>query len=57
MLLPKEHGAYAQMAFPLVTALAVSGSSREGWLLVAVVCAGFVAQVTAYLSRQSTSGR
>jgi hypothetical protein len=43
MLLPKEHGAYAQMAFPLVTALVVSGPSRAGLLVVAAVCAGFIA--------------
>jgi hypothetical protein len=28
MLLPKEHGAYGQIAFPLVTVFAVDGSVR-----------------------------
>jgi hypothetical protein len=41
--LPKEHGAYGQVAFPLVTAFAVAGMSTAGCLLAIAVIAGFVA--------------
>jgi hypothetical protein len=40
---PKEHGAYGQVAFPLVTAFAVAGFSPAGLLLAAAVIAGFLA--------------
>lgn len=42
-LLPKEHGAWGQIAFPLVTAFAVAGPSPAGVLLGAAVAAGFMA--------------
>ena len=42
-LLPKEHGAYGQVAFPLATAFGVAGLSYPGLLLSAVVIAGFLA--------------
>jgi hypothetical protein len=42
-LLPKEHGAYGQLAFPLVTAFAVAGPSPAGVLLSAAAVAGFLA--------------
>lgn len=42
-LLPKEHGAYGQIAFPLITALAVAGASIAGLLLAVAVVAGFLA--------------
>ena len=42
-LLPKEHGAYGQIAFPALTALAVAGPSSGGLLIIATVVAGFLA--------------
>ena len=42
-LLPKEHGAYGQIAFPLATAFVVAGVSTAGLLLAAAVVAGFLA--------------
>jgi len=43
MLLPKEHGAYGQMIFPLVTAFAVAGVNRPALLIATAVVASFVA--------------
>ncbi|MGE0815285.1 MAG: YwiC-like family protein [Vicinamibacterales bacterium] len=40
---PKEHGAYGQLAGPLVTALAVSGPTWPGGLAALAVVAGFLA--------------
>ncbi len=40
--LPKEHGAYGQMAVPLVTALAVTGGRPAGLLFAVAVVAGFL---------------
>lgn len=42
-LLPREHGAYGQLAFPLVTAWAVAGVSGASLSLGAAVVAGFLA--------------
>ena len=42
-LLPKEHGAYGQLAFPLLTAFAVAGPSAAGVLLAVAAVAGFLA--------------
>lgn len=42
-LLPKEHGAYGQIAFPLITAFLAAGVSPGGMLLAAAVVAGFLA--------------
>lgn len=42
-MLPKEHGAYGQIAFPVVTALAVVGVSSAGLLCAATIAAGFLA--------------
>jgi hypothetical protein len=41
--LPKEHGAYGQVAFPLATAFGVAGVSTGGLLLSVAVIAGFLA--------------
>ena len=41
-LLPKEHGAYGQMTFPLLTAMVVSGVSVGSLFFVLSVIAGFV---------------
>jgi hypothetical protein len=41
--LPKEHGAYGQIAFPLIAAFAVAGTSTAGVLCAAAVVAGFLA--------------
>jgi hypothetical protein len=40
---PKEHGAYGQLAFPLVTSLAVAGVSAPSLLLAIAAAAAFVA--------------
>lgn len=42
-LLPREHGAYGQVAFPLATALAVSGVTPPAALIGFAVVAGFLA--------------
>lgn len=42
-LLPKKHGAYGQITFPLIAAFAVAGVSVGGLLMAAAVIAGFVA--------------
>jgi YwiC-like protein len=42
-LLPQEHGAYGQIAYPLLTGLAVAGASTAGLLLAIAVVAGFLA--------------
>jgi hypothetical protein len=42
-LWPKEHGAYGQVAFPLITALAAAGPSAGGVLTTMAVLAGFLA--------------
>lgn len=39
---PKEHGAYGQLAFPLVTGLAVAGVSGAALCVVAAAVAGFL---------------
>lgn len=43
MLLPREHGAYGQLAFPLVTALAVSNPTVPAALITFAVVGGFLA--------------
>jgi hypothetical protein len=43
MWLPKEHGAYGQLGFPLATAFGVAGVSTAGLLLSITVIAAFVA--------------
>jgi hypothetical protein len=42
-LLPKEHGAYGQITFPIVAAFLVAGVSAAGLLMAAAVVAGFLA--------------
>jgi hypothetical protein len=42
-LLPKEHGAYGQIAFPILTAFLVAGVSTAGLLIATTVIAGFLA--------------
>jgi len=42
-MLPREHGAYGQLAFPLVTSLAVAGPSRPALLTATAVVALFLA--------------
>ena len=42
-LLPKEHGAYGQMAFPLVTGLAVAGLALPALLTALAIVTGFLA--------------
>lgn len=43
MWLPKEHGAYGQVGFPLATAFGVAGFSTAGLLLSTTVIAAFLA--------------
>jgi hypothetical protein len=42
-LFPKEHGAYGQITFPILTALLVAGVSTPGLLFATAVLAGFLA--------------
>jgi len=42
-LLPREHGAYGQMAFPLITSFAVAGVTTPALLIAFGVVAGFLA--------------
>lgn len=42
-MLPREHGAYSQMALPLVTSLVVTRGSRPALLLALAVVCGFLA--------------
>lgn len=42
-LLPKEHGAYGQIALPLLTAFAVAGLSIAGVSIALAICAAFLA--------------
>jgi hypothetical protein len=42
-LLPREHGAYGQIAFPLVTSFAVAGVSGPAVLVALAAIAGFLA--------------
>jgi hypothetical protein len=42
-MFPREHGAYGQLLFPLVTALAVGRPPAVAWLLAASVVAAFLA--------------
>src|SRR5262245_48837869 len=49
-LLPKEHGAYGQLAFPLVTALIAGGPSTAGALLAVASVAGFLAHEPAAIA-------
>jgi hypothetical protein len=42
-LVPKEHGAYGQISFPLIAAFAVAGPSRGGLFLAAAMLAAFLA--------------
>ena len=42
-LLPKEHGAYGQMAFPLITALVVCGATAPALFTVVAIVTGFLA--------------
>jgi hypothetical protein len=48
-MLPKEHGAYGQISFPLIAALAVAGPSRAGLLIVVTMLAGFLAHEPALI--------
>jgi YwiC-like protein len=43
LVVPREHGAYGQIAFPLITAFLVGGMSSAGLLLAVAVIAGFLA--------------
>jgi hypothetical protein len=58
-LLPKEHGAYAQVAFPLLTAFAVAGPSIAGLALALAAVAGFCAHEPAVvlLGRRGSRAR
>ena len=42
-MLPREHGAYGQLGFPLATAVTVAGTSSAGLLIVLAAIAAFLA--------------
>ena len=42
-LFPREHGAYGQVAFPLIAAFGVAGPSTSGVLIAVTVIAAFLA--------------
>jgi hypothetical protein len=42
-MLPKEHGAYGQLLFPMATAFAVAGVSPESGVAAAAMTAVFLA--------------
>jgi hypothetical protein len=46
---PKEHGAYGQIAFPMVAAFAVAGVSAGGLLIAGATVAGFLAHESALI--------
>ena len=50
MLLPKEHGAYGQIAFPLIAATGAGGLSIPGVLVTLAVLAGFLAHEPAAIA-------
>jgi hypothetical protein len=56
-LLPKEHGAYGQITFPLATAFVVAGVSPAGLLFAAAVIAGFLAHEPAAVLLGLRGGR
>lgn len=56
-LLPKEHGAYGQITFPLATAFVVAGVSTAGLLFTAAVIAGFLAHEPAAVLLGLRGGR
>lgn len=54
---PREHGAYGQVTFPILTAFAVAGPSAAGALLSAAVIAGFLAHEPAAVLLGQRGGR
>jgi hypothetical protein len=56
-MFPKEHGAYGQITFPLVTAFLVAGLSAGGLLVAAAVVAGFLAHEPASVLLGSRGAR
>ena len=57
VLLPREHGAYGQLALPLVTALGAAGVTGPGLLLVASAVAAFIAHEPASILLGRRGGR
>ena len=57
VLLPKEHGAYGQLALPLVTALGAAGVTGPGLLLAASAVAAFIAHEPASILLGRRGGR
>jgi hypothetical protein len=49
VLLPKEHGAYAQLAVPLVTGISVTGPTVAGVCLIVAAAAAFAAHEPAVI--------
>lgn len=56
-LLPREHGAYAQVVFPLLTALALGGITASALLLVLAVLTVFLAHEPVLVLLGSRGGR
>ena len=57
VLLPREHGAYGQLALPLVTALGAAGVTGPGLLLAASAVAAFIAHEPASILLGRRGGR
>ncbi len=56
-MLPREHGAYGQIAFPLIAAYAVAGVSTASLLMTVTVIAGFLAHEPAAIVLGQRGGR
>src|SRR6186997_1145716 len=56
-VLPREHGAYGQIAFPLIAAYAVAGVSTASLLMTVTVIAGFLAHEPAAIVLGQRGGR
>ena len=56
-VLPREHGAYGQIAFPLIAASAVAGASAASLLMTVTVIAGFLAHEPAAIVLGQRGGR
>ena len=56
-MLPREHGAYGQIAFPLIAAYAVAGVSTTSLLMTVTVIAGFLAHEPAAIVLGQRGGR
>lgn len=49
VMFPREHGAYAQLLFPMVTALIAAGATRAGLAIALALVAGFLSHEPALI--------